>query len=1115
MSLRYILGKTGSGKTTQCINEITEKDPVGNTLLYIVPEQFSMESERLLTAASDKGVIINTGVFSFRHLAYRLINKNGTKGKVMLDDVSKVMLVRKIAYSLSDKLVFFGKSLDKQGFTDSICSTIGELIRYNVTVDIIDSSLEGMDEGNLKMKLKDIGLIYREYMGYLNREYISKDDVLNLLAEYIKDSGICNDEIWIDGFMGFTPQEYSVIEKLMECAVRVNVTLNINRDKTYYSKPDPFDPYYKTKSTINRLTSLAEKKGIKIEKPLYLEKNHRQKDKALIHLSENYLSYVPKPYRGAAESIRIYKGADKYSEIDLVSRSIVKLVRDKGYRYKDIAVILGSEEYEMTLCRSLNKHGIPNFLDRRRSIMSHPLTEFIISAVDIASTNFGNDAVFRFLKTGYAPVDENEVFNIENYVLANGIKNYMWKNKEWTYGFGSDFDHDEINCFKDKVVSLLSPFTEKILYNRKYSLREIAASVFELIGSLEADKRHSDIIKQNETEGDISSAVINRSVWNMIVDVFEKAVAILGDEKIYPKEFSRILKTGLSTATIGVIPEVQDMLIVGNIGRTILPSVKALFMVGVNEGCVPSYKEVKGIFNDREREYLSANAFEVAPDSIQEINSERFEIYSCMAKPSQSLCLTYALRDPKGEELMPSAVIFKILDIFKDVKAENIEDIETDADDITTEETAFDMLISQISEGKELSPLYRDIYGYMKNSERYSKRLEYVMRGIARQADMEYLEEKITQSLFPDSIFSGISRLETFAKCPFSFFMKYIIKANERAVYEIKPRDTGNIYHCVLEDFSKELRESRRNWRELDKNEIESIVDNSVDKIASEMGTDILSSTARCRQLTQRVKRILSRSIWALSEQIKEGYFEPLGYEIGFGPDEKLPPIVIELNNGRKMVMTGRIDRVDIMEKDGKVYTKIIDYKSSDRDISLTELYYGIQLQLPVYIDAFVRSGKNIGNKDLVPAGMFYFHINDPVTDALPVDSTEKAAEMLLDKYSLKGIILEDENVYRAMDKETDGKTRAKGIHGIMKAASVTDSEFTELREFVNNIVKDIGNEITAGNVSISPLTSSHVCDYCPYDEICRHKYGMGTERENVCSSKNVWEKIRERNKKI
>ncbi len=1116
MSLRYIFGKTGSGKTTQCINEITQKDSMSKTLLYIVPEQFSMESERLLTAASENGVIINTSVFSFRHLAYHLIGKNGAKGKAMLDDVSKAMLVRKITYSLGDKLEFFGKSLDKQGFTDNMCSAIGELIRYNVTPDIIAASIDTMEEGNLKMKLKDTELIYREYIKWLSRDYVSKDDILELLAEYIPNSGMCNDEIWLDGFMGFTPQEYCVIERLMECAERVNIAININSDKISYSQLEPFDPYYKTKFTINRLTALAERKGIKIEKPLYLDKNHRQRDKALIHLSENYMSYMPKAYKGIPKSIEIYKGADKYSEIDFVCRSIVKLVRDKGWRYGDIAVISGSPDYEMALCHSLNRHGIPNFLDRRRSIMSHPLTELILSAVDIASTNFGNDAVFRFLKTGYAPVDENDVFNIENYVLANGIKGYMWKNKEWIYGFGKDFDYNEINGFKNKVVTLLSPLTDNIAYNRKYRVREIAQRVFELIGSIEADKRHNEIIEQNERDNDLSSAMVNRSVWDMIADVFQKAVAILGDERVTPKEFSRIIRAGLSTATIGVIPAVQDMLVVGDIGRTILPEVRAVFMLGVNEGSVPSYKEVKGIFNDREREYLTANAFEVAPDSIHEINSERFEIYTCMAKPRDYICITYATGNTKGDRLTPSAVIFKILDIFKDMEVKSIEALSLDVSDITAESSAFDMLIGQISKGGELSPLYRDIYSYFSKNDGYSQRLEYVMQGISKQEETEYLDESLTQSIYPDNIFSSISRLETFAKCPFSFFMKYIIKARERLVYEIKPRDAGNIYHYVLEDFSKELASGDKDWRTLDRAEIDSIVDAGVDKIIAQMGTDILSSTARYKQLTQRVKRILGRSIWAISEQIKEGYFEPLGYEIGFGPHEKLPPIIIELNNGRKMMMTGRIDRVDIMEKDGKVYTKIIDYKSSDRDISLTDLYYGIQLQLPMYIDAFVRSGKRTEKKDYVPAGMFYFHINDPVIDALPADSVEKAAEYLLNKYSLKGIILEDENVYKAMDKaiDTDEAAKASSIRSIMKAAAVSDSEFNELRKFVNNTVRDIGNDITSGNVSVRPLLSSRVCDYCPYDEICRYKYGRGAERDENCSSKNVWEKIRERNEK-
>ncbi len=1117
MSLRYIFGKTGSGKTALCIKEITEKDNIDNTLLYIVPEQFSMESERLLVSANKKGTIMNTSVFSFRHLAYHLIGKFGSRGRAMLDDVSKAMLVRKIAYSLGDKLVFFGRSIDKQGFIDELCDTIGELMHYSITPAMIMTAIESMEEGNLKMKLSDILLIYESYTEYLEKDYISKDDMLDILAEYIAESGICNDEIWIDGFMGFTPQEYKVIEKLLQCAKRVNITLDINSSRISYSDIDPFDPFYKTKHTVNRLTRLAGEIGVNIERPLYLSGNYRQRDKALKHLSENYLSYVPPKYSEKTDRIQIYKGTDKYSEIDHVCRNVVKLVRDKGWYYRDIAVITGSSDYEIPLCHSLNKYGIPNFLDQRRSIMSHPFTEFVLSATDTAALGFGH--IFRLLKTGYADIDEEDVFEIENYVIANGIKGHMWKQEEWKYGFyeRSPFDHDRINSIKDHILNILSPLTDNIRPGKKYSVREITQRLFEFIKISGAEEVHSDIIAKNQEDNDIALADINTGVWNTIAETLEKVVNILGDEMVTAKEYAKIVRSGLSAATIGVVPALQDMLIVGNIGRTILPDVKAVFMLGVNEGCVPAYRETRGIFNDGEREYLSANAFEVAPDSTQEINSERFEIYSCLAKPSEYLCLSYAAGNIRGEGLTASPVIFKVLDIFENMEVYPIEDKLSDIKDITAKEPAFDSLIAEISEGGGLSPLYRGIYNYFMKDEYYSSRLETVVRGIAEQSDIEYLNEKITNSIYPESIYSSISRLESFAKCPYSFFMKYIIKAEERAVYDIKPRDAGNLYHYVLEDFSKHLRENNTDWRSLDDSSISDIIDKSVDSITADMGTDILTSTARYRQLTQRVKRILKRSVSALAQQIREGLFEPLGYEIGFGPNEKLPPIVIELDKGRRMVMTGRIDRVDIMESDGKVYTRITDYKSSEKDISLSDLYYGIQLQLPMYIDAFVKSSKRVTGKDYVPAGMFYFHINDPVVNALPSDSIERISELISEGCSLRGMILDDERVYRAMDKDLviDEKTRAKDIHSIFRAAAVSSSDFDTIRQFVNNAARDIGNEITKGSVKTEPLISSGVCNYCPYGGICRYAFGKGSERKEDCNSRNAWEKIRQRNEEL
>ncbi len=1109
MSLRYILGGTGSGKTAQCIKEITEKDDADRTLLYIVPEQFSMESERLLLAANKRHTIVNTNVFSFRHLAYHIISKFGRNGKAMLDDVSKAMLVRKIAYSLADKLVFFSKSVDKQGFIDELCDTIGELMHYSVTPSMISSAIENMAEGNLKMKLSDILLIYESYIGYLKRDYISSDDILDILAEHIEESSMCKDEIWIDGFMGFTPQEYNVIGHLLKSGKRVTVTLDMNSSAISYGTPDPFDPFYKTKCTVNKLTALASEVGTKIEKPLWLGGIKGDKNKELMYLAQNYLSYSPVKYTGNTEAIHIYKGRDMYSEIDLVCGKIVSLVRDKGMRYKDIAVITGSSEYEIPLCHSLNKYDIPNFLDRRRSIMSHSLTEFVISAIDIAATDYGGDSVFRFLKTGYADIDEDSVFEIENYVIANGIKGYMWKRGDWKYGFyeKSPFDHDSINNIKERILDILSPLTDNIRPNKKYSVREITKLLFDLIDSWGAAKRHSDIIQRNKEDNDLSEADINTGVWNTIAETMEKTVSILGDEIVSPKEYSAIVRSGLSAATVGVVPALQDMLIIGDIGRTILPNVKAVFMLGVNEGNVPSYRETRGIFNDSEREYLSSNAFEVAPGSIQEINSERFEIYNCLAKPSEYLCITYATGSISGDGLTASPIVFRILDMFKDMEVRSIEDKEIGPKDIASKEQAFGMLVSRLSEGGELPPVYKDIYSYLKKDEIYGKRIEFLLRSTAEQADTGYLNDKVLRGIYPDSIYSGVSRLETFARCPYSFFLKYIIKAEEREVYEIKPRDTGSLYHYVLEDISEKLRKSDTNWRSLEAGEIQSMVDKSVESITADMGMDILKSTARYKQLTQRVKRIIGRSVWALSEQIKEGLFEPLGYEIGFGPDEKLPPIVIELDKGRKMVMTGRIDRVDVMVSEEKVYTRIIDYKSSDKDVSLTDLYYGIQLQLPIYIDAFVKSSKRVTGKDYVPAGIFYFHINDPVINSLPVDSAERIAELMLESYSMKGIVLNNEKVSGAMDKEGHG--------GIFKAAAFSDKEFGGLLELALSTAKDIGNEMIRGNVKVEPLASSGVCGYCPYGSICRRSSGRGQDREEDTDRRSVYERIREKNEEL
>jgi len=1123
MALRFILGRSGTGKTQTCISEITQNSKNNNALIYIVPEQFSLQSEKNLILSSETKTLIKIQVLSFKRLAYHLFSELGGINKKILEDNGKNMLLRKITAQLNNKFLYFKNSSDKQGFIDNLNQTISEFFQYSVTLEKLDNAIEKYkDKENLCFKLKDLRLIYSSYINYIENEYISTDETLDILAEKIEQSSfIDNCEIWIDGFTGFTPQEYNVINKLFKKVKNITVALSINDNKIQYKNLSIYDAFFEQKNTINKLTSIAVQNNVAIEKPNYLKINYRFKNNSeLAFLEKYYLYNYPNNkkilYEKDTKSIYVTAAQNKYMEISDISKKIQHLVKDNDYRYNDIAVILGNEDYRMPIKSIFNQYNIPYFMDSKKDIMSHPLTELIRSSLEIIISNWSYESVFRFLKTGLVPFKEDDVNLLENYVLAYGIKGFRWKLEHWSYGFDetTEFEENHINSLKDKLTEILQPISE-FTRNKKYTITEISTKVFNFILSLNVidtlniwidGLNDNDALKKEHTQ-----------VWKMVTEIFDKMVEILGNEKVTIPEYSKILNAGFSNAKIGIIPPSQDEVIIGDMKRTRLPNIKALFITGVNDGNIPVYRDETGIFSDTEKEAMFSAGVELSPDTKRKIVQDIYLIYSALTKASDKLYLSYYLSELNGTPKRPSSVILKIKSIYANLSTQLIDNnSETYADDFIAAAPAMEKLTKALSEfadtEKEISSLYKDVYNWFRENEVFYSKLQLIKKGIMETNPKDYLLKNSSKKIYSKNIKTTVSRLEKFAKCPFSFFAEYGLKAKERKVYKINAPDMGSLFHNVIEDFSITLKENNINWRELDKNETDKIIDSSVDKIVSKMSTDILLSTSKYKYMVKRVKRIVKRCVWALSQHIKQGLFEPLDYEVGFGIREKLPPIVIELNDNSKIILTGKIDRIDILESNGKSYVKILDYKSYDKLYSLQDVYYGLQLQLILYLDAFIKNGRKIIENELLPGGMFYFKIDDPLIKIEKNITDEKLKQEILKTFNINGLVLNDSAVLSAIDKETDLTKEKLSIRNIKTIKSSTTlanlEQFDALRKYVNKVIKDIGNEMLSGNIKIMPYKQSNKtgCDYCLYSTICN--FEIINKYRILKPLKNPWQDI-------
>ncbi|MEE0702432.1 MAG: PD-(D/E)XK nuclease family protein, partial [Anaerotignum sp.] len=611
-----------------------------------------------------------------------------------------------------------------------------------------------------------------------------------------------------------------------------------------------------------------------------------------------------------------------------------------------------------------------------------------------------------------------------------------------------------------------------------------------------------------------------------LMDVLQKAVEILGDAPMSLDTFARILSAGLEESSMGLIPPTADSLLVGDIERSRLPDIKALLVLGVNDGILPAPAENTGIFTETEREALTAAGMELAPDGKRKLFEEQFLIYRGLTKPSHALYLTYANGDTEGKALFPSSLIARIGKMYPTLTEERDDVLPLSA---LTPGGCFHQLGAQMRKHVEespMEPMWQDIYSYFATTPQWQQRLSLLRQGFSVHDRRQKLSPKTAKSLYGKNILSSVSRLERFAACPFAYFAEYGLKARPRQLYQLRTPDLGNLFHQVLEQFAATLKKDGISWQTLTQEETERRMDAAVDEAAPHLGNEILLDSAANRYLIKRLKRISRRAGWTLVRHIQSGMFEPAGYEVGFGPHEALPPIVIGMADGSKLILRGKIDRVDLLDAEGNKFVKIIDYKSGTKAFDFQDIYYGLQLQLLLYLDAYL---KNHGTESYRPGGVFYFRITDPTLSVTEELSTEELETMLYSKMQMSGLVLENETVIKAMDEvfidPVSGGMRLGSSDiiplkytkkGTPTASSLlaTEEEYNALMAFTAKRAAAIGESMKAGVITPAPYRkqNSTPCDYCVFSSICRYEYKDRPYYRNLkkIGKEDFWENLNE-----
>lgn len=1112
MSLRFYFGPSGSGKSHRIYEEIMQRaaQEPGRNFLIIVPDQFTMQTQKDLVMRSDRGGILNIDVLSFGRLSHRILEEVGTKEMPVLDDTGKSLVLQKIAADLKEQLPAMGSLLHKQGYIHEVKSAISEFMQYGISTQDMDKLIASAEKrGALAMKLRDLKTLYRGFQDYIRDHFITTEETLDVLRRSLVKSKILPDSVVVfDGFTGFTPIQNRLIQELMRVCEETIVTVTIGEEEDPYQMDGEQKLFHLSKKTVADLVKLAAEAEVTRGEDVFVKggSNRFTEAPALCYLEQNLFRYQYEPYTEKQCEIRMFEALSPREEVHQTALYIRKLIREEGLTYRDIAVVIGDlEGYASYVETEFGQLEIPCFLDRTRGIVLNPMIEYIKSALQLYIRDFSYDTVFHFLRSGMADISREEIDELENYVIRTGARGYRTysrlftrRTEEMQQGSGQE-DTERAEETMERLNRIRQQFADTVEILHMAPRAKAGEYVDHLYDFLEQNQVQQKLLnyqQQFEQEGDLAKAREYAQIYRLVMDLLDQIYELLGEEEISLQEFADILEAGFGEITVGTIPQNVDRIVVGDMERTRLKQVKVLFFLGVNDGNIPKNASKGGIISDMDREFLIESGTEMAPSPRQQMYIQRLYLYLNMTKPSERLYLSYAKVNSDGKGIRPSYLIDTVRKLFPQLAVEYPQNRSR---------------LEQI-EGRQEGARYlaEELREYADGTLREEERQDFYLMYRAYEADPEGrdrltaaafrrykesgLSRIVARALYGRQLENSVSRLETYAACACRHFLQYGLSLQEREEFGFEVSDMGNVYHAVLENFAGKLAESGRTWWDFDENFATQAIKEAVEGYAATYGETVLYSSARNEYAITRMSRILTRTVLTLQQHLKQGSFQPDDYELSFRFAEDLDSIHVDLSEEEKMHLQGRIDRIDVSEDAEHVYVKVIDYKSGNKKFDLAALYYGLQLQLVVYMNAAMElESRKHPDKEIVPAALLYYYIDDPTIET-PVELTqEQINEEILTKLRMNGVVNSDPAVVERLDRFLQDKSKVipveKKKDGSFSARSgiLSREELHVVSAYVDTKIRQIGREILDGKIAANPYEKGNeeACTYCAYKKVC------------------------------
>ena len=1138
MSLRFIFGAGGAGKTEYLLQYFLKhaQENFRKNWFLIVPEQdtLAMQKKILAHPANPGGGILNIDVLSFNRLAYRVFEELGLQAMTIIDDTGKIMILRSVTEKIRGKLRLYQRELNKPGFLESLKSQISEFYQYHITPEMLDLAAERAESQYTRSKLQDIALIYEHFQQYMEEHgYHTQEEILDQLYAHLPESRLLQDAVVaFDGFTGFTPIQLRILEEILPVTAETLVSCEVSLDvhDSVYELRGPEDLFYLSRQTVAKLTKMASDLKLPVEAPIDVNRFDARtgeprpagvvlprfvKAPALSTIEARLYRFDTVAAKAAPDaSLVIREAADLRQEVEAMATSIEETVRRENLRYQDIGIILTNpENYRDIVYKVFSEAGIPYFFDDPASLLDSPYAELMRAALEAVDRNFSFDAVLRFLRAlpDVTPEKEQHIDRLDNILRATGIRGASKYDAVWTEADGSVGEREALR--QELILPLLHLRTQSgerganvatRVYALEAMMQEIAAP--EAIASLAAALREAG--DQNRAEA------LEESV-TAIDAVLRQLRALLGETSVSRAEFRDVLDAGLRQASVRVIPATLDQVAIGDLTRSRFSNPRLFFVAGLTADEVPKAEPDTKLLTDRDRHLFKDLDIELAPDRVESALVQRFYIYRALLNPSERLVLSYALKGRDGKGCRASGLIKEIRDMFTELPVEKLRNRVPRAFTMKEAERLIagamqelETLVAQDA-GTMQTPRLLEYLAILDRDPTQHAKAQQLMAAAFTHYEADMLSQKVAEELYGGRILGSITRLERYSQCAYQHFLRYGLRLQERESFDLQMYDIGNLYHGAIEQSFRHTLEAEKKLEALSEEEICTLAEESVTQVSASYNHGLLMDTARNQYLVRKATAITRTTLWVLAEQLRRGAFHVDGLEKNFD----------YIRDG--MRLTGRIDRIDVAQDEGHVYVKVIDYKSGKTSFDLSRVYNGTQLQLTTYMNVAMNEYQlRYPEKEIVPAAMFYYRIDDPVLDYDAAASAEDRERARLKKLMVDGLVNTELSVVQKLDT---GIEKASDILPVTIKAGAVDAtkknvastkRFRDLGRFVDQKMQGFAQEIRDGRIVVDPIrisTDTTACSWCPYHSICRFDPridGYAYRSGEKLSAEEIWNEI-------